>query len=97
MLLSFSPFLVFILEEGNWSRHISVHAARPGPHLLIQNVDVQSLQAASKPPAAHIEKMVLQYGLFAALVVFPGLAAAAVSYTSSSAGEQVATAAAQIS
>ena len=67
------------------------HAARTGPHLLIENVDMHSLQSASKPPAAHLEKLLSQHGPFAALVVLPGLAAAVVSYTSPEVAEEVPT------
>lgn len=64
-------------------------AARSGPHLLIENVDMHSQQSASKPPAAHLEKLLSKYGTLAALVVLPGLAAAAVTFSSADAAEEV--------
>lgn len=58
-------------------------------HLLIQNVDMQGLEKACKPPAAEVEKAVCKYGPFSALVILPGHSAAVVSYLSSRAAETV--------
>lgn len=71
--------------------HCVVRAAdgEATPHLLVQNMDIQSLQPASKPPAAELERIFSQFGKTAALVFLLGRAAAAVSYLSSTDAEKV--------